>query len=133
MAKVTMQLEGFGALQRALARAPESVKPHATSALQASAYSIAQRARSIVPVDTGTLRRSITHNLSRSGLSAGVGLARDDFENPHYWRFVEFGTRYRPARPFFRPAAESERETFIQRMRQIGPRLERDLAVGRNL
>lgn len=126
-----MKLEGFEPLQRALVRAPEMVKTHATSALTTSAYSIAQRAKSLVPVATGTLQRAITYRVSRDGLSSNVGLEKSDFESTFYWRFVEFGTRFLPARPFFRPAAEMERDVFIQRMRSIGPRLERDLSASR--
>jgi len=126
-----MRLEGFESLQRALARAPEAVKPYATSALTAAAYSIASRAKSLVPVNTGTLRSAITYNVARAGLSAGVGLEKSDFEDTGYWRFVEFGTKHMPARPFFRPAAEAERDAFVQRMKAIGPKLERDLSTGR--
>jgi HK97 gp10 family phage protein len=126
MAKVTMKLEGMGQLQAALKSAPDRVKAHASSAVAASAFAIAQRARSMVPVATGALKNDITS--STTGVSGRVGLAT---RSSYYWRFVEFGTIHMPARPFFRPAAEAESEGFIQRMRAIGPKLERDLSTGR--
>lgn len=126
-----MTLTGFAALQRALVAAPDVVKTHSTTAVAISAYSVAERAKVLVPEDTGTLRRAITSNPSRDGLVSNVGLAKSDFESTYYWRFIEFGTRYKEARPFFRPAAEMESAIFIQRMRAIGPRLERDLSTGR--
>lgn len=125
-----MKLEGFAPLQRALVRAPDVVKNHASSAVASSVFAVVQRARSLVPVATGDLKAAIDG--ATTGTSGRVGLvALGGARGPHYWRFVEFGTRNMPARPFFRPAAESEREAFIQRIRQIGPRLERDLSTNR--
>jgi HK97 gp10 family phage protein len=63
-----------------------------------------------------------------NSLTGSVGVSSRD---TGYWRYVEFGTRYMAAQPFFRPAAEEERNAFIQRMRDVGPRLERDLSVSR--
>jgi HK97 gp10 family phage protein len=128
-----MTLEGFESLQRALVRAPELVKTHAASAVAASAFAVAQRARALVPVASGDLKASIES--ASTGLSGRIGLvALGGPTGPsYYWRFVEYGTKYVPARPFFRPAVESEREGFIDRMRKIGPTLERDLTSGRNI
>lgn len=123
-----MKLEGFAPLQRALVAAPELARTHASSAVAASTFAVAQRARALVPVDSGDLQRSITTSNIVRGLTGRVGLNTPDTS---YWRYVEFGTRFMPARPFFRPAAEMERESFIQRMRAIGPRLERDLSASR--
>jgi HK97 gp10 family phage protein len=125
-----MKLEGFGPLQRALVRAPDVVKDHASSAVAASVFAVVQRARALVPVATGDLRAAIDG--ATTGTSGRVGLvALGGPRGPFYWRFVEFGTKNMAARPFFRPAAEGEREAFIHRIRQIGPRLERDLSVSR--
>lgn len=121
-----MKLDGFAQLQRALVTAPEVVKTHASSAVATSTFAVAQRARSLVPVATGTLKSSIESGNVVRGLSGRVGVS----SSADYWRYVEFGTRNMPAQPFFRPAAELERAAFIQRMRDIGPRLERDLSRG---
>jgi HK97 gp10 family phage protein len=125
-----MTLEGFESTRRALVAAPERARVHASSAVAASTFAITQRSRSLVPIDTGRLKSAIGSSRVVSGLQGSVGITdREAF----YWRFVEFGTRRMSARPFFRPAAEQERNVFIQRMRDIGPSLERDLSTGRFL
>jgi HK97 gp10 family phage protein len=128
MAKVTLKLEGFEATRRALVAAPERARVHASSAVAASTFAVTQRSRSLVPVDTGRLKNAIGSTRVVSGLQGQVGITDAD---AYYWRFVEFGTINMAARPFFRPAAEEERNVFIQRMRDIGPRIERDLSTGR--
>lgn len=132
MAKATMKLEGMDALQRAFARAPELVAVHAATAVQASTFAVAQRARSLAPVDTGALKDAIQGDSRKT--SGRVGLAPDlqRVNGPQkYWRHVEYGTSRRPARPYFRPAVDMESQGFIDRMRAIGPRIERDLSSGR--
>jgi HK97 gp10 family phage protein len=127
MAKITMKLEGMERTLRALHQAPEVARVHASSAVASSTFAVAQKARALVPVDSGVLKRSIESSRTVNGLTGRVGVSAEGF----YWRFVEYGTINMAARPFFRPAAESEQSPFIQRMREIGPRMERDLAAGR--
>lgn len=130
MAKVRMTLEGFESTRRALVAAPELARVHASSAVAASTFAVTQRARALVPVDTGALKAAIDSTRVVSGLQGRVGISGS---GASYWRFVEFGTRKMQAQPFFRPAAEQERAAFIQRMREIGPKIERDLSLGRFL
>lgn len=138
MAKITATLEGFEATKRAIAAVPEAAKRLAADAVAKSTFSIEQSARALAPRGlTGRLKASIT---SRATATAGrVGIAGSvssslKYKGPEtYWRFVEYGTVRVPARPFFRPAAEREKDPFIKRMREIGPKLERDLSSGRTL
>ena len=124
MARISMSLEGFEATQRALKTAPEMVSAQSAIAITASAEAIAARARDMVPFASGTLWSSIVVDRTyASVLQGGVGISSKD---AYYWRFVEFGTKYMPARPFFRPAAEAEQNTYVDRFRQIGARLERE-------
>lgn len=132
MAKVSMRLEGFERLQKALASAPEVAKLHASQAISTSTVSVAQRARALVPVDTGTLKAAIESQSPKvRGLTGRVGLNASAARG--YWFFVEFGTVNMAARPFFRPAAELERNAFIKRMQDIGSKMEHDLSAGRFL
>lgn len=134
MAKVTMRLEGMETLQRALTRAPQLVAVHAGDAVAVSSFAVAQRARAIAPRRSGALKEAIT--ATSRGLSGRVGVASKPSatgDPSRYWRFVEFGTVRTSAQPFFRPAADQESSTFIQRIRAIGPKLERDLSTGRFL
>jgi HK97 gp10 family phage protein len=123
--KSTSSLEGFDALKRAFAKAPESVQRHAADVIEKSAFAVAQRMRSLVPVRTGKLKSRIAS--TATGLNGRVGFSdRDAF----YWKFVEYGTVRMPARPFVRPAAEAESEPYIRAMSAIGPKLERDMSAG---
>jgi HK97 gp10 family phage protein len=131
MAKVKMTLTGMDALQRALKTAPEAVQDHAAAAVQTTAFAIAQRARALVPVKTGALKSAITSAAIKTNGRVGLSGAKGEKNPAFYWRFVEFGTRHMPARPFFRPAADAEAEAFVARVREIGPALERDLASSR--
>jgi len=131
VASVTLTLTGMEPLQRALKSAPEAVNELAADAVTKTAFATAQRARALVPVRTGALKRAIDSAPARKtkdGPTGRVGLnTRDAF----YWKFVEFGTVHHPARPFFRPAAEAESTEYVARIRAIGPQLERDLATSR--
>lgn len=132
LTKTTMTLEGLDALKAAVSRCPDIVRTHMADVIQTTAFSVAQRARSLAPVDTGALKSAIES--TARGLSGRVGL-RAGFINGRrpemYWRFVEYGTVRVPARPLFRAATESESPVFEQRIRGIVPKIERDFASSR--
>lgn len=107
--------------------APEAVENRAADVVAKSSFAVAQRARSLASVRTGRLKRAIL-SLS-NGLRGRVGFS----EKVPYWKFVEYGTVKMSARPFIRPSVEAESESFVQGMRAIGPKLERDLSAGRLL
>lgn len=79
--------------------------------IKASAIRIEKRARQLVPVDTGKLRRSIEIEYENGGLIARV---TSDVE---YAPYVEFGTRKMHAQPFMTPAAEEERPRYLRELR----------------
>jgi HK97 gp10 family phage protein len=130
-----MQMTGARELVAALSAAPERMNAYAAGAVAASTVSVAQRMRSLVPRDTGTLQRSI--GSSASGLNGRVTIGADAY----YWRFVEFGTtrgrstlggRFTTAaQPFVRPSAEEETPVFERRMNDVVDRLARDFSVSR--
>ena len=64
------------------------------------------RAMTIVPVDTGRLRASIQ-------LQWVGNLLVEVFTIVEYGPYVEFGTRYMQAQPFFRPAYEQTYQYII--------------------
>mgnify|MGYP000290637610 CR=1 FL=1 len=76
--------------------------------VQKAAFDIEARAKAVVAVDTGTLRRSITSVISNGGLTGTVG------PSVFYGKFIEFGTRRMGARPFMRPAAHAVLPKFAQ-------------------
>ena len=62
-------------------------------------------AKGHVAVDTGNLRRSITHELGRDILGWFVRVGT----NVRYGIYQEVGTMYHPAQPYLRPALEAVR------------------------
>lgn len=62
-------------------------------------------AKNLAPVDTGNLRRSITHVVERDRR----GWVMRYGTNVRYAIFQEIGTRFHPPQPFLRPALEALR------------------------
>lgn len=124
--KVTMQLDGVEALQRAITAAPEAVKVLTADAVAKTAFAIAQRAKVLVPVRTGTLQRAIVSSATPTNGRVGIekGPAR------RYWHMVEHGTVTMSAHPYFRPAADAEEPVFLRRIQDISTKLERGFASG---
>ena len=66
-----------------------------------------------VPVDTGHLKRSLTIDFRDGGLTGRVST------NVEYSIYVEYGTRYQSAQPFFRPSLHEQREQFAKDMSRL--------------
>jgi HK97 gp10 family phage protein len=77
-----------------------------------TATRVESQARAAVPVDTGTLRNSITVQVS--GLSALV-----EARAP-YASFVEYGTVRRPPQPFMVPAAQGAEQALTRAAEAAG-------------
>lgn len=82
-----------------------------------STYDVEARAKEVVPVDTGTLRRSIHSIFENGGLRGVVGPSVD------YGIWVEVGTRHQGARPYMRPAAALVLPRFADELKAILRRL----------
>lgn len=94
---------------------PKIVKklPEAVSAIvRKAAFDVEANAKAIVPVDTGTLKNSITSEFP-TPTSAIIA--------PHteYAGYVEYGTRKQRAQPYMRPAAEKVREAFLEACQRL--------------
>lgn len=117
-------------------------------------------ARSLVPQDTGNLRKNIVsrrggrgrgrHRVSalvsvrqekeiggarwvQANFNTGAkDLARDYANNAFYWFFVEWGTVHMPARPYLRPAFDWLKATFDWKFARL-VREKFDRALQRNL
>lgn len=77
----------------------KALRPKVATVIKQGATDIQSKAQQLVPVLTGTLRRSITAQFP-SDLSARIG------PSVKYGVFVEMGARGRGAKPYLRPAAE---------------------------
>lgn len=94
--------------ERGVKEGMEKYKLGTEKAVLALALSVEASAKGLAPVDTGTLRRSITHKPGRDvrGFYVDVGT------NVVYAPFVEFGTRFMRPQPYLRPA-------FLQAVNQL--------------
>jgi HK97 gp10 family phage protein len=89
------------------------LQPAAIKIVSRSAANIESMAKEIVPVRTGTLRRSIHQEPRGDALRKTIG------PDTPYDAFVEYGTRYMAARPYMTPSAEHERRPFEQAIREL--------------
>ena len=80
--------------------------------IESSAIRVRDDARSRAPFKTGKLKRDIRVKKSKDGLTAAVTYMGK--KRAFYGKFIEFGTRFMPARPFLGPAWEVERPNFIR-------------------
>ncbi len=88
--------------------------PDVERALQAVGQVGEAAAKGYAPVDTGTLRRSLTHELGKRGFDQYVRIGT----NISYAIFQELGTRFHPAHPFLRPSL-ADIELFIRRSDEL--------------
>lgn len=80
--------------------------------VRTSAFRIEQQAKTAAPVDTGMLRNSIhTQILDETTAMVAVGA--------EYGVYVEFGTRYQAAQPYFIPAVEQVVHSFGGELKKI--------------
>lgn len=73
-----------------------------------------EKAQRFAPVDTGTLKRSISLDIVDSGRTA---IVRGD--NVDYGVYQEYGTRYQSGTPFVGPAFKAQVGKFKEDMRGI--------------
>jgi HK97 gp10 family phage protein len=124
MAKRTVTIEGLPELKRKLLDMSEEMRQaKLEAAVLTGGQLIKNEAQVRAPVKTGTLRRSITVQISESSAtsaSAAIGT------NLAYARRIEFGFNGRdklgrlysqPAQPYLRPAFDQERESAYLEIR----------------
>jgi HK97 gp10 family phage protein len=100
VAKVNVRVEGAREIERAMRELGEQASNRILrSALNRGANPVVKRAKELVPVETGELRRAIGKRLRRARRGSGkqtavVGVERPTSRRAH---FVEFGTAFAPA------------------------------------
>lgn len=82
---VSITLEGWDAFQRALAKGNQEAQKEMQRALYTSAVAVQGRVVGYTPVNTGTLRKSISFQVDREKAIVGTNLK--------YAPFLEFGTK----------------------------------------
>lgn len=124
MPEIKVDVVGIPGLEAALRQLGNRVERVLEGAVRQAARVVATEARGRAPVDTGTLRRSITaaklESLAVAGsmfVDYGVGVERNKtFRNAdgYYARFLEFGTKKMSARPWLRPALDARAQEVQQ-------------------
>jgi HK97 gp10 family phage protein len=92
---------------------PAEIHDAVVKQVAASTLDVEARAKQVVAVRTGTLRRSIHSIFENGGLKGICG------PSVEYSTYVEFGTRHRAARPYMRPAAEAVLPKFVEQLRHL--------------
>lgn len=94
----------------------DTVEKDVSKLVKDTLHNIERDAKKRCPVDTGRLRGSITTNII-STYSGEVGT------NVEYAEYVEYGTRYQSAQPYFEPAVEKNEGKFNDALDEIIERL----------
>lgn len=90
----------------------ETVEKDVSKLIKNTLHNIERDAKKSCPVDTGRLRGSITTNI----ISTYSGEVETNVE---YAKYVEYGTRYQSAQPYFEPAVEKNEDKFNEELDKI--------------
>lgn len=110
----TMEMDEF---IEVLEEVPSRFKKDAKRIVKTTSEQMVKDMSATVPVDTGYLRRTIGYKLKNNGMSARVGANIND--NAEYASYVEYGTRYMRAQPYFRPAFDKAEEEFKRKVKGL--------------
>ena len=117
---IALDRAGLEALEKRLGEVVEKVAKKAlrSAARKAMTY-VRKEARDNAPEDTGLLENNfaLLTKIKGSDVIAKVGVRGGGKENdstPFYFRFQEFGTKNIPAKPFLRPALESNADKVLE-------------------
>ena len=102
-------------LERDLEKGAGKVEELAPLVVKKSALDIEATAKINAPVDTGTLKSSISSDID--GLSAEIGPSTD------YEAYVEYGTSRMAAQPYMGPAFERHVPAFVKALGQVGGKI----------
>jgi HK97 gp10 family phage protein len=114
----SVTMTGFNEFALAMVQFPPELEKALQEVARDTAERIATRARRLVPVRSGRTKNSIRvvadlkHHryYVEVGPHEGMPADKDWPANLSIW--IEFGTRYKSARPFMRPAVDAERDPY---------------------
>lgn len=117
--RFTGQYSGGSSVRRKLRRVEQDVIKQVTDTIDEASKMLLGEAIARVPVKSGTLRDSLSIKKSRDGLSAKVGvIGRAKAKRAFYAKWVEYGTKNAPAKPFIGPAKAIVRQHYFRMLRQ---------------
>lgn len=127
---VSVEIQGLAELDRKLRQfGPRLARNGLRAAVNAGAQVIKKDARNRAPVDTGRLSKKAIYvkrireevTFTREAYAVGVRFGKREQQKDRdafYWRWIEFGTKFKAARPFIRPAFESKKFEALQRIKE---------------
>lgn len=151
MANLTEKIQGLREAKAAFKALPDLVRDQMLHATETTVREIARGAQARIlaspSVQTRALHDSIawavtkTNGRGRVGVSTGSHGVKVDGRRQRrrgvlqtdggvkipsaYAHFIEFGTRHAPAEPFMIPAAESQKQPYLERCKRAGRDIER--------
>ncbi len=108
-----IKIEGLDELDKAIRKLPQNIQKRVLKgALRAGGRVIVKDAKQRVPVDSGTLKKSIVVVTGRS--KEGALMFVTTKSSAFYSHLIEFGTSKMRPQPFLRPAFDNTQEEVIQ-------------------
>jgi len=117
-----VKFSGFDDVFKKLEQLPRRVESNVVRrAVRAGGAILVKEARSLVPVDSGTLKKSIGQKPQRARKShffiqVGARAGKKQKNDAWYAHLIEFGTKYQPARPFLRPAFDKKEKEIVKKI-----------------
>lgn len=105
------RVKGLDKLKESFAKIRKRITTSNEEALLEFGDEMKTRMKAAVPVDTGTLRDSITVEQKGGGITVGP-------RGVDYAGYVEYGTSRSPAQPYIRPVAEWAKVNAPKRVRK---------------
>lgn len=96
---------------------PNRFKKDARRIIKGTALQMERDMQTAVPVDTGHLRRTIGTHIKDDGMTARVGASMNG--NADYASYVEYGTRFMDAQPYFNPAFDKAEQEFKRKVKGL--------------
>lgn len=108
----SFSIKGDKELMKAL-KLRENVKPAIQKIVKQNVSEMDREAERIVPVDTGTLKRSFMRTYQDDGMTGIAGVTME------YGPYVEFGTRFMEAQPYIGPSFNKQVEQFKKDLKKL--------------
>ncbi len=140
----TVKIEGLEALKKELKKLGEKkAKNIMVSGLRAGANDFKKTAKSLVPVDKGTLKKSLTvkkrktnknfikfsmgWTQQKKGAEGSIVGGKNVKHDAYYAHIVEYGSIHQAAQPFIRPTFDTKKSSVTDAItKQIAKRIEKE-------
>lgn len=106
-----MKINGIDALQKKLR--DNATLDDVKHVVKSNGTQLNQKAKRLVPVDTGYLKGSITTSVELGGLQSTTT------PTASYSSYVEYGTRFMAKQPFLKPAFDIQKNVFLNDLERL--------------